>query len=375
MDKKVKELELENKVLRARLEDHEKQNKNKSKRRAWIFKKGIGLFLGINLKQSIRNTLNEFSQNGKVSKDTLVDLSTNLIKRFTRIGVFTFLIAVIPAFILIAQTVLLSIQNGKIEKQNRLITEQNQKIKVQVFLEDSNRRNNLVMLMDNVLNKVGENLNKNNLGELDGALLARIRSLGQGFEPYKLINYEPMHLKNSDSLVLTDLYSPERGLLLSSLVNIGINENSMWSLLNETLFNKAYLKEAVFTDAYLRGVKLDEAYLSRASLKHSNLKYSHLKNANLTRANLYKADLTGADLTGADLTGASLRDAILKEAKLKDLKSIDSVEVERKDWLVYLRDSLCLKGSDVLAKSYKVVKDTVTNYRLKERAFLVVKKY
>lgn len=382
----------------------------------------------------------------------------------------------------IISLLILNKQNSIIEQQTSILQEQNKKMEIQANLEDANRRNNLVFLMDNVLNRVYDELkdSMNIDSSLSKPLLARIQALGQGFKPYKFIDYSLKDSLKKDSLGLTKLYSPERGQLLLSLVNSGIGKktishiyenisfdraflesanlsgadlseviltsaNLKFADLSDVNLKKAYLDYSEFTktnltkadlagayledaqlknafmneakltdtqlsfsnmreinlekanlmrayisDAILTSANLSEANFTDANLGGSNLSFANLRDANLNKsilsdtnlkfailfradlrkailtdayirgANLRRVDLTGADLTGADLRRVDLSHSILVSTKLKgvnlnNIKSIDSCKVDRKDWLIYIRDSLKLKGADVLAEEYKVV--------------------
>lgn len=397
----------------------------------------------------------------------------------TTLGIITAFILWNQTDIFEKQTDIFKEQTNIINEQKLLLEDQNKKIEIQARLEDANRRNNLVFLMDNVLNRVHDELkdSTNKDSTLSKPLLARIQALGQGFQPYKYINYELKDSKQRDSLGLTKLLSPERGQLLLSLANSDIGEKTMLLICKNTPFNRAYLQSARLNGAYLREANLFRADLSgKTDLSGADLRYANLVGANLsgadlskkadlssadlrdakltradmrdvdltwadltdvdligadlrdailnradlTRANLTgvfltdadlqrailadavlknadlsgKVDLRAANLTGADLTGAYLTDAnltwadlieanlrkadlrgtILKSAKISKIKSMDSCKVHRKDWLVYIKDSLKLEGADILQKKYKIVEYEIPTYKSPKKGYMLVKK-
>ena len=178
------------------------------------------LFIGKGLIDSTKDLVKEVNV-GEVSEDTLGGFIGNVIKRFSRIGIFSLLIASIPMVLLlqqnklissqnnlfskqndkvemqvyhdsiqsnllIAQNTLFNSQNNLFDKQNKLVTEQNDKVEAQVKLVESqnkllakqtekldtqnhrlniqnniieeDRRSSLVELLSNILDKVDEEI-------------------------------------------------------------------------------------------------------------------------------------------------------------------------------------------------------------------------
>jgi len=334
-----------------------------------------------------------------------------------------------------------------INSQNELVSEQNRNIEIQANLEEAGRRNNLVFLMDNILNQVGDELakTKEKDSSLSRPLLGRIVALSQGLLPYRFIDD-----KYTDSLVLTRRLSPERAQLLLALNQSGIGNKTMFYILSNTTFRRAYLRgatliaediskviEADFSGEdipnpiYLNNITLSEADLSGAKIYIADMLGARLDNADLRNITLYLVELESADLSSADLTGANLagvnftdagllkvnfnnskltsidfsgadlqeadlskadllgvnfkesdlrgvdlRWATLNEVKLEKLRYLDSCIVHREDWLVYIRDSLKLKGAKVLEQKYKTVLDTISDKAKisKEPIYRIVKK-
>lgn len=378
------------------------------------------------------------------------------------------ILGVIAAIILIKQTNIIDDQAVIFKKQINIVNDQkllleDQNKKIEAKLEVFNRRNNLTLLMNNVLDRVEDELKQKD-SSLSKPLIARIQALGQGFEPYEFIDYTLKNSLDKDRSRLTKLISPQRGQLLLSLANSGLGRETMLLICKKTPFDRASLKSAHLSKTYLRrvhllgadltgadlsgadlngadlftanltgatltgatlrranltgaillgatlreadltgadftGINLKDADLTNANLLGVNLRETNLKEADFTGANLRKtnlleADLTGANLLGADLTESDLTEANLTEVNLRgvdlrrttltgadftgadltianltfvnleNIKSIDSCIVDRKDWLIYIRDSLRVNGADILVKEYKVVKDGAYNYRL-----------
>jgi len=281
-----------------------------------------------------------YSELPNVSKDTFAEFSASIVKRLTKVGLIGFFLALLPSLLIFAQTIIFSKQTKvfskqttvledqtkvlneqsiKIDTQNDLITQQNEKITKQVFLEEASRRNNLVLLMDNILAKVNSEITDENK-KLSTPLIGRIQALSQGFQPYYFLE---------DSTNLTkQKYSPERGQLLLALANSGIDTTTMDIIFDKATFGSAYLKGAKLDSFYLRGADLRYADLQGADLRDAdlqgaNLRYVDFQGANLSGVNLQRtglrdADLQGADLSGAVLQGANLLDADLQKANLSD---------------------------------------------------------
>jgi uncharacterized protein YjbI with pentapeptide repeats len=119
---------------------------------------------------------------------------------------------------------------------------------------------------------------------LDVGAKSKLVALSQMARPYRF-------LEDDGKLTDTPL-SPERGVLLMTLVQFRVHEMS--------------LSRADFTSADLRGEKI----------RFSEIRPAQLEYVKLYRANLSGADLTGANLSGAKLIGANLRGADLSEAQL-----------------------------------------------------------
>ena len=149
IQKPYEELLRENEQLRKRLDSYEASKKAKWSFRWWVSKRAVEFFVGFGLKMSMVKLYNELPD--KVQKETLADVSTHIIWRLTRIGVFAILAALIPISILVTQTVILY-------RQNLLIDKQNTRLDQQTNLAEATRRGSLVFLMSNILDKMDEEL-------------------------------------------------------------------------------------------------------------------------------------------------------------------------------------------------------------------------
>ncbi len=349
------------------------------------------------------------------------------------------ILGLVTAFILFKQTDILNEQTRIIDEQKVLLQEQNRKIEIQANLEEANRRNNLVFLMDNILNQVGEELRaeSNTDSVLSKPLVARIRALCQGFQPYKFLDYSLKSTRQNDSLGLTNELSPERGQLFLALINSGIGKRTLDNIfidsnfdfayirnfestgvklrnvslrnsnlyqsgfskskietsffnnsvmdktrfpstqLNLVTFNHASLEGASFYDAYLIRVYFDQSNCNRADFGASKLFHTKFDYANLIEANFYKAELFDVTFEGANLEKANFIDAKLNDISFEHVKSLDSALVDKPHWISWIRDTLMLDGSQRIKDLYKVVYlkniPRRTNYH-KKNSYVLVRK-
>jgi uncharacterized protein YjbI with pentapeptide repeats len=329
----------ENKDLKKQLDRISSGQKANHKRFFKTSIRGVKFWAGADLNSSFDRVYQELPS---VTKPAFAQLSASIVKRLTRVGFFAILFAVIPAFFLLIQTVILFQQNKKLEQQN-------DKIEQQVYLEEANRRNNLVFLMDNVLDIVHDELEQS--PGLTPPTIARIQSLMYGFRPYKFLEDDK----------LTKPLSPEKGQFLLALINSGISKRSMQKIFN-TSFNNVYLKGATMFEVNLenvdmpasdlQGADLYNANLKNANLNATNLSYAQLRKANLANAYLQASQLTNANLTDVILDGAFLEGANLENANLTNT-SLDGAHVGSKKWLDELKD-WNITGADTILNTYSL---------------------
>lgn len=223
--------------------------------------------------------------------------------------------------------------------QNELIKQQSELIGQQVHLQEADRRSALVFLMGNILDKVDEETakldeNGKRVDTLSLGLIARIAALSEGFRPYRF--YE-------DSTLTDKAYSPERGQLLLSLVNQGLDSSTMLKIYSKATFQNSYLRKANlygvnmnkadltdsdFSQSNLMGASLVGAQLSGTTFDEANLEQANLQNAIIWTASFNKAQLWGANLNAAlfikaslrnaDLSGTNLSEAVFVEADLRN---------------------------------------------------------
>ncbi len=355
----IERLKKENQILQDKLDKVNAGKQRKKRFRWWLLKKSSVPIFGTRLKRSISNAINEYKEYKTVSVDTVSDVSSSVIWRITRIGLFAFMVAVIPAAVLIFQTKLLMNQNRFIESQNNLV--------------EADRRSSLVFVMSDVLSDFNEELKYKGSSSrnISKTLEARIISLCMAMKPYRF-------MENGE--LIKNPISPERGQLLFSLLQSDLGTESSRDILNSADFaytdlrkvnlgRGVYLKYARLDYSDLTQVQMPAANLERAELKEAQmskvnlsdavLKRARLNNANLQQAELLSADLTNANLYGTDLSGADLSEATLWGTKFEgaDLSDaiLDNAIVDRQDWIDHM-DAIGVKGVGEIEGRYRIKK-------------------
>jgi len=182
-------LNWENTKLKAQLAQIEIQKWESHKQKYTWVKKFASLWAGNDLKNSTIDLYNELPS---PSRATIGNFMGSLADRLTKLTIYGVIISLIPFTLLLSQVVLLYIQNGKIESQNKLIEHQNlnadtqnEKITKQIFQEEANNRHNIALLIDNILERIHDDLKGGN-GTLSDPLIEQISALSQSLQPYNL---------------------------------------------------------------------------------------------------------------------------------------------------------------------------------------------
>lgn len=330
IEERLSQLEAENQKLKEQLDRQENKKKNRRKL-GWNFlKRSSGMILGAQLKKSIEKFLDEIAEQQRVSRETLSDLLSSIIIRLTRVGFLLILTAVLPSILLIFQTYYLGKQNTLITGQSEMFKQQNKRLDQQTYLQEAERRGQTLLIMDNMLKEISTDVSRSSANAIDDATAGRLISLSKMLKPYK-------YLEN-DSLIAR-VTSPERGYLLVSLLETGINLNTTArSRSNGRLIERLDFTYAELRNLSLKGADLIQIDLSNADLRNSsfngidfekanlqntwlhetNLTYASLKEANLEHAVLQYAILDYANLQNANLSSADLRNVSLVKTKLLD---------------------------------------------------------
>ncbi|MFK8007554.1 MAG: pentapeptide repeat-containing protein [Saprospiraceae bacterium] len=193
---------------------------------------------------------------------------------------------------------------SKIQEQ-----QQHKKSAEQFELEATTRKSNSLILMNNLFDKIEDELENNPNRKLSDEMIERIAALNFSFKPYKYFDGEKFSKRK---------WSPERGQLLLSLTKMKIDSSSFNHIKLKTSFLGADLVGANLSGADLSGIDLRKANLENAILQKINLNHSNLREINLWGADLKKADLKKADLKRANMQWCDLGEARLDSADLDD---------------------------------------------------------
>ena len=218
----------------------------------------------------------------------------------------------VAAFIMVGgllSSILIQQQSKFIKSQ---LQKQNNKIQQQSELMESVRKSNMVILMNDILDKVDDELKNRTDGKLSDKTIASIvAAFNYSFTPYSYWERDSLSEKK---------LSPEKGQLLLALCTKNIDSSS---------FNKIKLK-AHFSGADLREGDLRGVDLSGADLKDADLSGANLSGASLKGADLRKTNLWGAHANKANLVGADLRRSVLRWAEMNEIK-LDSANLNGAD--------------------------------------------
>lgn len=162
---------------------------------------------------------------------------------------------------------------------------------------------------------------KNTSRVLSDRLIGQISKLSNSLVPTK---------QKDPSILIERNLSPERGILLTSLIEKKLNPATYQKIFNITTFDHAFLAEVDLSNTNLNRILLANSFfrnvnLSGASLVNANLFNVHFQNVNLRQADLQKTNLRESNLDGSNLTKANLRSAYLREANLKGVQIEDAL--------------------------------------------------
>lgn len=220
------------------------------------------------------------------------------------------------------------------------LQKQNNKIQHLSELTESARKSNMVFLVNDIMDKVDNELKNNPGGKLsDKTIAGIIEAFNYSFTPYRYWE--------GDSLSDKKL-SPEKGQLLLALCTKNIDSTSFDKIKRSAHFSGADLRNGDLQGVDLSGADLEDADLSDADLSGATLNGADLRNANFWGAHMNKANLVDADLrravlswvelneaqldsanlNGADLTNAQLRKADLRKATFRAAKLDGALLIE-----------------------------------------------
>ncbi|HNL39374.1 MAG TPA: pentapeptide repeat-containing protein [Saprospiraceae bacterium] len=339
MEDNPQQLEEENRRLREKVEQLETLVGARKAVRYRLVRIVAGTFAGKPLYHSISRLVDDLSER-RVDRETIRDVAYATLKRLTRVGTVTLLLALAPLTLALLQTYYLKKQNEKFDIQNK-------RIEQQTYLQEAERRSSLVFLFDNVLDRMDDELRRNPATrELTPQLIGRIVALSKALKPYRYLEGDTITSRMS---------SPERGQLLLSLLASKLSRNTYdqiflladfsYSTLQNVNLDKAYLANINLSYAQLESVSLSGADLRNANFDGSEWTDAHVvftpaqpfpanfNFANFHRAALRTSDLSGGSFAYTNFTGARLQGVVFREAFFHAAKfplaAADSLDFER----------------------------------------------
>lgn len=185
--------------------------------------------------------------------------------------------------------------------QNKLINSQDQKLNAQLFLSEAEQRSSHISLCGSLIESIRNELTsqKENPKFISKELASEFISLTQILKPYFIGGAQ---IDYSSSKDLPQRISPEKGLLLSYILNCGVDDNYL---------NKSILPYCNFTSSELSQLNLKNHRIIRSNLSKSSFAKSNLDSCNLFRTNFIRSDFRNASLKW--LTADSI---ILSHSKL-----------------------------------------------------------
>ncbi len=152
--------------------------------------------------------------------------------------------------------------------------------------------------------------------QLSYQTIKRIIHLSKNLIPYSIMEGDSLSEKK---------YSPERGMLLTSLIQLNLDSASWMQIKKHADFSHSKLSGSLLDSADLSYVNLSKADLSGAQLNRSNLSHANLtscvlinaslQNSKLSHINLEYAKLAWSDFSNSEIQRANLNATDLSNAK------------------------------------------------------------
>ncbi|WP_027065922.1 pentapeptide repeat-containing protein [Maribacter sp. Hel_I_7] len=197
-------------------------------------------------------------------------------------------------------------QNYLIDKQNTLLDFQNDRISQQTNLQEADRRSSIVYLFSNVLDKIDEELKTSNERKLSSELIARIASLTQALKPYKYL---------ANDTITKRAISPEKGQLLSALINFKLHQNTYDSIFKKSNFQNTELQSSFLSSTIFNGIDLTNSIFINCNISNSIFRNSTLTNTIFNYSIFFNTHFIKSDLTDANM-------AVIKAEKAEFLECI-----------------------------------------------------
>lgn len=217
--------------------------------------------------------------------------------------------------LLFKQNGLIQLQNGLLSNQDILIKEQNKKIDLQnqlssteLILGESSRRSQYASSVQGLVYRLN-NINNN------GGVLENKRLLNEII--FTTLSLKPYRQLDESGELSKELYSREKGYILSQLVRSILDTAALDYVYKQTNFQLSDLRYLNFESAYLRGVDMSGSNLSYSSFKNAKMSDVRCVNCKATNSNLIKADLSNCVFTSSIMDKAHFDYSLLEKANFE----------------------------------------------------------
>nr|WP_321226841.1 pentapeptide repeat-containing protein [uncultured Psychroserpens sp.] len=237
-----------------------------------------------------------------------------------------------------------------ISNQNSLLSKQNEKIDLQSNLIEANRRSSSNILFSDVLNQISSELSTNTDRTLSDVTINRIISLSQAFKPYRLL-YKGV-LKN-------ELVSPERGQLLTFLINNNLNEDTYERIFAKANFKYSDLSETSVTDFTFKNIDLSNSFFNESKFERVEFIDTKLTNSYIMFADFLDVLFSNSNMTGINFTESKIITTSFIECNLNNV-NFTKANLENS----YFQGIENITGHlKFIVRKYQYGKDNKTSYR------------
>lgn len=290
--------------LEKELEKRKKVNNNLKRKLGtssrWFIKKFFGTRLST--KSDLLSTQIEQWQNSKGEKFPFAELSEVIVAgfmRFVRVGILTFLIALIPTFFLIIQTYLLNNQNKKFDIQNDLIRRD---VSLATFEQTSRFRD---LLIKQPFDTLGTPLIdfEGNPAKIKAwpipnfGTIIQLSEFGKEEPRITLDALRPLLSDNNSSVSSGALFALNR---LASFYNIG-DLNFQGSKLDKATLSNSASDGIILQNANLTYCSMSGSVLKGIFFNGSSFDYSDMSHADLSSSEIGKTSFEFTDLSYCNL--------------------------------------------------------------------------
>jgi len=340
--------------------------------------------------QTLRSLKNEDEKefNRIIIESGLVDDLTNILKYgvgiITRFISFGTLISVLGGTVSLAIFMATFMQVQRIDNQNDLLNNQNEKIDIQSYLLESQRRSAFQEELSRVLDLISEERKNFDLvkeaGEqfmISRSLFGRINYLSRSLKPYYYLDiptnsYRTTTEKIVKPKLIDKPISPERGQLLIALLNADVDlSGGSWSLVDFTysdlsgsIFDYTIniqglnIKNSSFVNASIDGITIISSNIEGVDFRHSEIENILLEGNNATGVNFNNATLANVSISQSLLEQASFNNTRFHKSEIHESimsdTQFDSLKISQ-DEIYPSKERVLENFDDIIQTNYTLI--------------------